>query len=90
MELLLKINLARTGLVVEKIEEKLSLDAIVAHTVYPDEIFSQIIECLILFNEYEELDFNSYMEIFGKSFVGKLKNVIPDRKLICIQKYSFF
>ncbi len=65
----------------KKIEEKLNLEGIVAHTIYPDEIFSEIIDCLILFNEYEELDFDSYMEIFGNSFVGKLTKMVLNNKI---------
>ena len=54
-----------------KIEEKLDLDGIIAQNIYPDEIFKQVIDCLIIFNEYEDLSFDAYMEIFGNSFVGK-------------------
>lgn len=54
----------------KKIEDHLNLEnAIVAHNTYSDDIMAQVIECLMLYNEYEERDFDSYMELFGTSFV---------------------
>ena len=36
----------------------------------------QVIDCLIRINEYDDRDFNGYMELFGTSFVGKIMNII--------------